>query len=110
MSEEDTRVAAFLADLFANKLSPTIDFVMSGVVGKGDAFNVDLAGVDEAYQVNGFEVGGVDKIVLLGSGTVAIDNSGANSVVTVTETVGGQVTTVTVVGVDLAPTDVVFGS
>jgi hypothetical protein len=43
------------------------------------------------------------------SSVAQIDNSGANSIVTVTET-GGQITTITLVGVDLLSTDIVHGS
>jgi hypothetical protein len=39
---------------------------------------------------------------------VSINNNGADSIVTVAET-GGQTTTITLVGVDLLSTDIVFG-
>ncbi|MNV59746.1 hypothetical protein D3C71_1521900 [compost metagenome] len=70
--------------------------------------------VDEnLYQVTGFDAGpGVqDTLVLNGdpSATVqSIDNSGADSIVTIAET-GGQLTTITLVGVDLLNTDIVHG-
>ena len=103
----DQATSTFAANLMANQLSPTFDYILAGVNAKSDAFNIDLASTDDAWRIDNFQAG--DKVVLLGSATnVAIDNSGANSIVTITET-GGQTTVVTVVGVDLLPADVGFG-
>jgi hypothetical protein len=104
----DTASSAFQANLAANALSGAFDFVLNGTASALDWFNVDLTQSQTKYQVNGFDVGTTrDKLVLLGStgATVAINNSGADSVVTVTEA-GGQSDTITVVGVDLLNTDI----
>ncbi|MNH29397.1 hypothetical protein D3C79_896270 [compost metagenome] len=53
-----------------------------------------------------------DRLVLNGDPNAvvqSINNTGADSVVTVAET-GGQTTTITLVGVDVLNTDVFFGS
>jgi outer membrane usher protein FimD/PapC len=50
-------------------------------------------------------------VVLIGAtavNNISIDNSQSDSVVTITET-GGQQTVLTLVGVDVALTDIVFG-
>ncbi|MCY1464352.1 hypothetical protein D9M71_823670 [compost metagenome] len=52
-----------------------------------------------------------DTLVLNGDQNAlvqSIDNSGANSIVTIDET-GAETTTITVVGVDLLASDIVFG-
>ncbi|WP_256676197.1 DUF5801 repeats-in-toxin domain-containing protein [Pseudomonas sp. SCB32] len=110
----DTASSAFTANLFANKAAgSTFDYTLAGVTGARDAFNVDLSRAENKYQVTGFDVtaGHHDTLVLNGdqASTASIDNTGVNSIVTVNET-GGQVTTITVVGVHLLNTDVVHGS
>jgi Domain of unknown function (DUF5801) len=105
----DTAVSAFAANLFANELSPTVDFVLPGEAGQADAFNIDLASSADAWRIEGYQSGGVngDKIALVGSGSFAVDNSGTDSIITITES-GGQITLVTVVGVDVNNADVAF--
>jgi hypothetical protein len=73
-----------------------------------------LSATENRYQVTGFDASANlrDTLVLNGDQTSvvqSIDNSGANSVVTIAET-GGQVTTITLVGVDLLTSDIVHGS
>ncbi|MFV3370227.1 DUF5801 repeats-in-toxin domain-containing protein [Pseudomonas sp. NY15435] len=110
----DTATSSFTTNLFANKAAGgTFDYVLAGVTGTREAFNVDLARAENKYQVTGFDTAGQrDKLVLNGdaSSTVQnIDNSGADSIVTIHET-GGQLTTITLVGVDILNTDIVHGS
>jgi hypothetical protein len=104
----DVASSAFQANLAANALNSAFDFVLNGTASSLDWFNVDLTQSQTKYQVNGFDTGATrDKLVLLGNpgATFSIDNTGADAVVTVNET-GGQVDTITVVGVDLLGTDV----
>jgi hypothetical protein len=72
-----------------------------------------LSFTENQYQVTGFDADANlrDTLVLNGdqNAGVQIDTSGADSIVTVTET-GGQVTTITLVGVDLLTSDIVIGS
>ena len=106
----DTATDLFSADLYANEIAGLFDFVLAGAAAEQDAFNIDLQTEKDAYQVSGFDTG-TDKLVLIGDATAVvtnIDNSGADSIVTITET-GAQVTTVTVVGVDLLGSHVAFG-
>ncbi|AMS12802.1 hypothetical protein A3218_00045 [Pseudomonas chlororaphis] len=111
----DTATSAFDANLFANDPSDqSFDFRLVGTTGERDAFNIDLSVAENQYQVSGFDAGAGqrDAVVLIGdAGAVvqSVDNTGADSVVTVTET-GGQVTTITLVGVDLLNTDIVLAS
>ncbi|WP_458736994.1 T1SS-143 repeat domain-containing protein [Pseudomonas chlororaphis] len=111
----DTATSAFDANLFANDAADALfDFRLVGTTGERDAFNIDLAATENQYQVSGFDAGAGqrDAVVLIGdAGAVvqSVDNTGADSVVTVTET-GGQITTITLVGVDLLNTDIVMGS
>ncbi|GID07262.1 DUF5801 repeats-in-toxin domain-containing protein [Pseudomonas sp. 008] len=110
----DSATSTFDANLFANDLGTTFDFTLAGTTGVRDAFNVDLSFTQNKYQVTGFDAsaGLRDTLVLNGDqGAVvqSIDNSGANSVVTIAET-GGQITTITLVGVDVLNTDIVHGS
>ncbi|WP_223485058.1 DUF5801 repeats-in-toxin domain-containing protein [Pseudomonas sp. A-RE-19] len=110
----DSASSTFDANLFANDLSGTFDFTLIGTGGERDAFNVDLSAPENQYQVTGFDASANlrDTLVLNGDQNAVvqtIDNSGANSVVTIAET-GGQVTTITLVGVDLLATDIVHGS
>ncbi|MCE6982069.1 hypothetical protein EI534_32930, partial [Pseudomonas frederiksbergensis] len=84
-----------------------------GTGGEQDAFNIDLSVAENLYQVTGFDVSLSlrDTLVLNGDQSAvvqSIDNSGADSIVTVAET-GGQTTTITLVGVDLLNSDIVFG-
>ncbi|QLC74138.1 hypothetical protein LPB260_25920 [Pseudomonas sp. LPB0260] len=109
----DTATSIFAADLFANELANTLfDYSLLGTLGKQDAFNVDLSFTETLYQVTGFDAssGLRDRLVLLGDpgAVTSIDNSGADSLVTITES-GGQITTITVVGVDLLASDIVLG-
>jgi len=108
----DTATDSFSADLYANELSGSFDFVLTGTATEQDAFNIDLSSDKDTYQVTaGFEVGS-DLLVLIGDATAtvqSINNGGADSIVTILETGGVLTTTVTVVGVDLANTDIVFG-
>ncbi|WP_448681869.1 DUF5801 repeats-in-toxin domain-containing protein [Pseudomonas nicosulfuronedens] len=110
----DTATSAFTANLYANKAAGgTFDYTLAGVTGTREAFNIDLARTENKYQVTGFDTAGQrDKLVLngdAGSTVQSIDNSGANSIVTIHET-GGQLTTITLVGVDVLNTDIVHGS
>ena len=110
----DAATSAFTANLYANKAAGgTFDYVLAGLSGTREAFNVDLARTENKYQVTGFDTAGQrDKLVLngdAGSTVQTIDNSGADSVVSIHET-GGQITTITVVGVDILNTDIVHGS
>ena len=111
----DTATSTFDANLFANDPNDQLfDYRLDGTSGEQDAFNIDLSAAENLYQVNGFDVGpGLrDKLVLIGdAGAVvqSIDNTGANSIVTIDES-GAQTTTITVVGVDLLNTDIFFGS
>ncbi|WP_397431607.1 DUF5801 repeats-in-toxin domain-containing protein [Pseudomonas chlororaphis] len=111
----DTATSAFDANLFANDAADALfDFRLVGTTGERDAFNIDLAATENQYQVSGFDAGAGqrDAVVLIGdAGAVvqSVDNAGADSIVTVAET-GGQITTITLVGVDLLNTDIVMGS
>ncbi|UVK96641.1 DUF5801 repeats-in-toxin domain-containing protein [Pseudomonas sp. B21-048] len=109
----DSASSTFDANLFANDLVGAFDYTLVGTGGERDAFNVDLSFDENLYQVTGFDAGANlrDTLVLNGDQTagVQIDTSGADSIVTVTET-GGQVTTITLVGVDLLTSDIVIGS
>ncbi|WPO48217.1 DUF5801 repeats-in-toxin domain-containing protein [Pseudomonas sp. S1Bt23] len=111
----DTATSAFDANLFANDTTDVLfDFRLVGTTGERDAFNIDLSVAENQYQVTGFDAGAGqrDAVVLIGDAgaTVqSIDNAGADSIVTVAET-GGQITTITLVGVDLLNTDIVMGS
>ncbi|MBD9606908.1 DUF5801 repeats-in-toxin domain-containing protein [Pseudomonas sp. PDM08] len=110
----DSATSTFDANLFANDLGTTFDFTLVGTSGERDAFNIDLSLPQNKYQITGFDAsaGLRDTLVLNGDQNAvvqSIDNSGANSVVTVAET-GGQVTTITLVGVDVLNTDIVHGS
>lgn len=110
-ADGDSATSAFAADLFANELAGSlIDYTLIGTAADADAFNIDLPADEDVYRVEGFDSG--DKIVLLGDAgaTVAINTAGTDSIVTITESGGAGTTTVTVVGVDLQPTDVVFGT
>ena len=100
----DTATSAFLANLFANELAGSFDYVLAGTSG-ADAFNIDLPDVKNTYQVNSFAVG-TDKLVLAGNNTYSIGTSGGNTVVDITETAGGQHTFVTVMGVTLTTADI----
>ncbi|ROL90233.1 hypothetical protein BK637_10540 [Pseudomonas chlororaphis] len=111
----DTATSAFDANLFANDTTDVLfDFRLVGTTGERDAFNIDLSVAENQYQVTGFDAGAGqrDAVVLIGDAgaTVqSINNAGADSIVTVAET-GGQITTITLVGVDLLNTDIVMGS
>ncbi|MGN7744091.1 T1SS-143 repeat domain-containing protein [Pseudomonas sp. 22526] len=111
----DTATSAFDANLFANDPADALfDFRLVGTTGERDAFNIDLSVAENQYQVTGFDAGAGqrDAVVLIGDpgATVqSINNAGADSIVTVAET-GGQITTITLVGVDLLNTDIVMGS
>jgi hypothetical protein len=110
----DSATSGFDANLFANDLGATFDFTLVGTSGERDAFNVDLSLTQNKYQITGFDAsaGLRDTLVLNGDQSAvvqSIDNSGANSVVTIAET-GGQITTITLVGVDVLNTDIVHGS
>ncbi|WP_371355946.1 hypothetical protein ACA087_04975 [Pseudomonas chlororaphis] len=111
----DTATSAFDANLFANDPSDqTFDFRLVGTTGERDAFNIDLSVAENQYQVSGFDAGAGqrDAVVLIGDpGAVvqSINNADTDSIVTIAET-GGQVTTITLVGVDLLNTDIVLAS
>ncbi|MFJ3373693.1 DUF5801 repeats-in-toxin domain-containing protein [Pseudomonas sp. NPDC086112] len=110
----DSATSTFDANLFANDLTGSFDYTLVGTGGEADAFNVDLSFTENLYQVTGFDAGADlrDTLVLNGdqNAVVQIDNSGSDSIVSVTET-GGQVTTITLVGVDLLTSnDIVIGS
>ena len=111
----DTATSAFDANLFADNPDDALfNYTLAGTGGERDAFNVDLSFTENTYQVTGFDVSQNlrDTLVLDGDqGAVvqSIDNAGADSIVTVAET-GGQITTITLVGVDLLSSDVVLGA
>jgi len=111
----DTATSAFDANLFADNPDEALfNYTLAGTGGERDAFNVDLSFTENTYQVTGFDVSQNlrDTLVLDGDqGAVvqSIDNAGADSIVTVAET-GGQITTITLVGVDLLSSDVVLGA
>jgi hypothetical protein len=109
----DSASSTFDANLFANDLVGAFDYTLVGTGGERDAFNVDLSFDENLYQVTGFDASANlrDTLVLNGdqNAAVQLDTSGADSIVTVTET-GGQVTTITLVGVDLLTSDIVIGS
>ncbi|WP_460145754.1 DUF5801 repeats-in-toxin domain-containing protein [Pseudomonas sp. S2_A02] len=111
----DSATSTFDANLFANDLAGAqFDFTLIGTGGERDAFNIDLSVDENLYQVTGFDANANlrDALVLNGDQSAvvqSIDISGADSIVTVAET-GGQVTTITLVGVDLLSSDIVFGS
>jgi len=111
----DTATSAFDANLFANDPSDqSFDFRLVGTAGERDAFNIDLSVAENLYQVTGFDAGAGqrDAVVLIGDAgaTVqSINNAGADSIVTIAET-GGQLTTITLLGVDLLNTDIVIAS
>lgn len=111
----DTATSAFDANLFADNPDDALfSYTLAGTGGEHDAFNVDLSFTENTYQVTGFDVSQNlrDTLVLDGDqGAVvqSIDNAGADSIVTVAET-GGQITTITLVGVDLLSSDVVLGA
>ncbi|MNO49085.1 hypothetical protein D3C76_394290 [compost metagenome] len=111
----DSATSTFDANLFANEpANAPFDFTLVGTIGEQDAFNIDLSVNENLYQVSGFDAGlGVrDRLVLNGDPNAvvqSINNTGADSIVTVAET-GGQTTTITLVGVDLQSTDIFFGS
>jgi hypothetical protein len=102
----DTASDVFSAVLNANELNAAFDFILTGTAGAPDAFDVDLDSAKSTYQVAGFDAG--DKLVLLGAppASVTIDNSGADSIVSILEA-GGQTTTVTVLATDLLMSDIV---
>ncbi|MDT9673519.1 hypothetical protein F6R97_02480 [Pseudomonas sp. JV414] len=111
----DSATSTFDANLFANDAADALfDFSLVGTGGERDAFNIDLSVDENLYQVTGFDANANlrDALVLNGDQSAvvqSIDISGADSIVTVAET-GGQVTTITLVGVDLLSSDIVFGS
>ena len=111
----DTATSAFDAKLFANDPSDqAFDFRLVGTTGVRDAFNIDLSVAENQYQVSGFDAGPGqhDALVLVGDAgaTVqSINNAGNDSIVTIAET-GGQLTTITLLGVDLLNTDIVLAS
>ncbi|MBS7663749.1 hypothetical protein I0D00_17625 [Pseudomonas lalucatii] len=114
----DMATSSFVADLFANDpADPLFDFRLLGTLGERDAFNVDLSLEENLYQVIGFDAnaspGLRDRLVLIGDQNAvvqSIDNTGSDSIVMVAESGGGQTTTITVVGVDLLNSDIVFGA
>lgn len=99
----DTASSSFLANLSPNQLG-TFDYVLTGISGKTDAFDIDLAPAESKYQVNGFELG-ADKLVLLGTNSYSLDTSTADTKIDILET-GGQHTFVTVVGVHIGTGDI----
>ncbi|MBP5089540.1 hypothetical protein HUS91_29050 [Pseudomonas chlororaphis] len=111
----DTATSAFDANLFANDPADALfDFRLVGTTGERDAFNIDLSVAENLYQVSGFDAGAGqrDAVVLVGDpgATVqSINNAGNDSIVTIAET-GGQLTTITLLGVDLLNTDIVLSS
>ncbi|MGE7957493.1 DUF5801 repeats-in-toxin domain-containing protein [Pseudomonas sp. NPDC089530] len=111
----DTAASAFNANLIANDPTDALfDFRLVGTTGARDAFNIDLSGADNKYQVTGFDTaaGARDTLVLVGDpgATVqSINNAGADGVVTIAET-GGQLTTITLVGAHPLNTDIVHAS
>ncbi|HYQ38338.1 MAG TPA: hypothetical protein VER09_05305, partial [Pseudomonas sp.] len=114
----DSVSSNFSADLFANKAaSATFDYELIGTALVADAFDVDLATTRNDYKISGFDASPTlrDTLVLIGDPTAtvqSIDNTGTDSIVTIAESAasGGQITTITVVGVDLLNTDIVHGA
>ncbi|SDH11690.1 DUF5801 repeats-in-toxin domain-containing protein [Nitrosomonas sp. Nm132] len=107
-ADGDSATSDFSVDLFANDLEGTFDFTLTGASGVLDSFNIDLSALQDSYKIEGFDTPD-DQLALLGDlgATVSIDNSGADSIISVTET-GGQTTSITVVGVDLVPANIVI--
>lgn len=107
----DVATSDFSVDLVANQLATAaFDYLFTGNAGEADAFNVALDNARDSYRISGFETG-LDKIVLVDDPDAVvsnIDNTGADALVTITEG-SGQLTTITVVGVDLQPADLVLG-
>ncbi|MCQ4348610.1 DUF5801 domain-containing protein, partial [Pseudomonas stutzeri] len=116
----DTATSTFDANLFANEpANAAFHFLLAGTNGEHDAFNIDLSGSENLYRITDFDANASpdlrDTLVLIGDPTAqvqSIDNSGVDSIVTIAESAssGGQLTTITVVGVDLLASDIVFGS
>jgi hypothetical protein len=99
----DTASSSFITNLSANRLG-TFDYILNGIGGKADAFDIDLAPAESKYQVNGFELG-TDKLVLLGANSYTLDTSTADTKVDILEA-GGQHTFVTIVGVHITGGDI----
>jgi hypothetical protein len=110
----DSATSTFDANLFANDPADALfDFTLVGTGGERDAFNIDLSVDENLYQVTGFDADPSlrDTLVLNGDQNAvvqSIDISGADSIVTIAED-GGQTTTITLVGVDVLASDIVFG-
>ncbi|WP_256581792.1 DUF5801 repeats-in-toxin domain-containing protein, partial [Pseudomonas sp. FW305-33] len=110
----DSATSTFDANLFANDPANALfDFTLVGTGGERDAFNIDLSVDENLYQVTGFDADPSlrDTLVLNGDQNAvvqSIDISGADSIVTIAED-GGQTTTITLVGVDVLASDIVFG-
>ncbi len=107
-ADGDTATSAFAIDLYGNDVDQMFDYTLVDAGSGDDAFNVDLAAMQTEYFVQGFDPTSEDKLVLLGDlgANFVINNSGADSVVTVTES-GGEITTVVVEGVDLELSDII---
>ncbi|WP_256576331.1 DUF5801 repeats-in-toxin domain-containing protein, partial [Pseudomonas sp. SID14000] len=111
----DSATSTFDANLFANEPdNAPFDFTLVGTTGQRDAFNVDLSTDELLYQISGFDAGAGqrDTLVLNGDPNAvvqSIDNTGQDSIVTIAES-GGQTTTITLVGVDIANNDIFNGS
>ena len=111
----DSASSTFDANLFANEPdNAPFDFTLVGTTGQRDAFNVDLSTDELLYQVSGFDAGAGqrDTLVLNGDPNAvvqSIDNTGADSIVTIAES-GGQTTTITLVGVHIDNNDIFNGS
>ncbi|MEO6563903.1 MAG: DUF5801 repeats-in-toxin domain-containing protein [Nitrosospira sp.] len=107
-ADSDTATSNFSVNLFANDLGGTYDYTLLGASSDLDSFDVDLAASQDSYRIEGFDTPD-DTLFLLGDtgANVSINNSGADSIVSVNET-GGQLTVITVVGVDLAPSNLVL--
>jgi T1SS-143 domain-containing protein len=113
-ADGDSTTTDFAIDLDGNDVITETQFFDYTLVDAGDtnsnAFNVDLSSDLTEFLVTGFDnTTDDDKLLLLGDagGTVSIDNSGDDSIVTVEES-GGQITRITVDGVDLVQDDVVL--
>ena len=112
-ADGDTATSGFAVDLYGHELDQASDYTLVDAGPGGDAFNVDLANTLalDTYLIQGFTPAGEDTLVLLKDAgvainNIAIDNSGVDSVVTVTES-NGSVTTIIVEGVDVALSDLV---
>ncbi|MBN9132468.1 MAG: hypothetical protein J0H48_03765 [Nitrosospira multiformis] len=107
-ADGDKATSNFSTNLFANDLGGTFDYTLIGAPNALDGFDVDLSATQDSYRIENFDEP-ADTLFLLNDpgATVSINNTGADSIVSVAET-GGQTTDITVVGVHLQAADIVL--